>query len=740
MDEEESVYNRGATNNKIKPNVSKFQLKNKPSIIFNINKTNGGSPPPKKLKLTTVSDKPCTITSSSHSNGNTNGSNGINLNGTSNNIKFGKPKINLFEQRRKLPIFANRNRLLGLIKSNDTLVIVAETGCGKTTQIPQYIHSARLEENGCIAVTQPRRVAAISLAKRVAQENCQSMEVGETVGYTVRFEDKTSARTKIKYMTDGMLLREAMFDKLLMNYTFIILDEAHERTIHTDVLFGIVKEAQKKRKERNITPLKILIMSATIDVESFTSYFNNCKSVYIEGRTYPVTLFYMSNPNDDYPTTCVSTFFKIHREAPPDYDVLIFLTGQEEIETAAQQIRILAKDPDVEGPPVKVFTLYAAQASAQQLSVFQSVPEGHRKVIISTNIAETSITISGIRYIIDSGMVKVRSFHPSTGLEMLKVQRISQEQAWQRLGRAGRDSEGYCYRLYTRSQFESMSMSTEPEIQRANLTSVVLQLLALGVHAKKFDFMSKPSEEALDAAFEELKLLGAVEDVESGKLTEIGQKMTKFPLDPKFTKIILAAEKFGCVAEALTAVSFLSAESVLLNPTTRKEQAQAVRQKFHSTEGDLLTLINIFREFSNAGKSNKKAWCHEHFLNLRNMLYVKDVRTQLKEICRKCNIEINSCSNQLKLLRKSLLAGLFMNVAEFNIRDRHYSTLHKKQKAWIHPSSVLHGTSNTLVLFTEIVQTSKCFLRGLTTMESDWLMEVAPEYFKQKNIRTSDKC
>lgn len=351
---------------------------------------------------------------------------------------------------------------------------------------------------------------------------------------------------------------------------------------------------------------------------------------------------------------------------------MIFLTGQEEIETAAQQIKLLAKDPDVEGPPVKVFTLYAAQSSVQQMSVFQSVPEGHRKVIISTNIAETSITISGIRYIIDSGMVKVRSFHPSTGLEILKVQKISQEQAWQRLGRAGRESDGYCYRLYTRSQFESLEESTVPEIQRTNLTSVVLQLLALGIHAKKFDFMSKPSPEILDAAFEELKLLGAIEDTETGKLTEIGHKMTKFPLDPKFTKIILAAEKYGCVAEALTIVSFLSGENVLLTPTNKKEKAQAVRQKFHSTEGDLISLINIFREFCNDGKSNRKMWCHEHFLNFRNMSYVMEVRTQLKDICKKCNIEIKSCSNQLKLLRKSLLAGLFMNIAEFSVRDRHY--------------------------------------------------------------------
>ncbi|CAG9814092.1 unnamed protein product [Phaedon cochleariae] len=703
----DSKYNAGTSGQ-----VSKFQMKMKPTpIIFS--KT--GPPSPKKIKLSNENQKHTT------SNGNFNN----------------RPKISIQEHRRKLPVFGKRNKLLELIKNHNTLIILGETGSGKTTQIPQYIYSARLQENGKIAVTQPRRVAAISVAMRVAQEHGQGLQVGDVVGYAVRFEDVTSQKTKIKFLTDGMLLREAMFDRLLMEYTVVILDEAHERTLHTDVLFGIVKRAQKIREDRNLAPLKILIMSATMDVDHFSRYFNNCKAVYLEGRTYPVNIYYTIKPHDDYQTSCVATFFKIHKEAPPDHDVLIFLTGQEEIEACAHQIRLLSKDPDVQGPTVKVCTLYAAQPSSQQLSVFQPAPANTRKVVISTNIAETSVTIPGIKYVIDSGMVKARSFHSSTGLELLKTQKISQEQAWQRAGRAGRDSEGYCYRLYTRSQFELMRKSNVPEIQRANLTTVALQLLALGIHSVNFDFMDKPQKDAVLAAFEQLKMLGAVDNIMANGLTSLGKKIAKFPLDPRFSKIILSAHQYGCLEEALTVISLLSSESILLNPPNRREQARNVRQKFCSAYGDHITHLNIYREFNNVGQSNKRNWCHEHFVNMRNILHAREIRNQLEEICKKADMTLTSCGSQMDQLRKCLVTGLFMNVAEL-VRDKQYITLDKKQAVLIHPSSSLHGQQPGLVIFTEVVQTSKCYLRGLTTIESDWLSEIAPEYLKNHHMKVTN--
>jgi ATP-dependent RNA helicase DHX33 len=632
-------------NNKV--NVSKFKIKPKPTPVF-FNKKNGPSSP-KKIKLNdNESGK------SVYTNGN-------------------NKRISIQEQRTKLPVYDKKNKLLDLIKRHNTLIILGETGSGKTTQIPQYINSARLQNNGRIGITQPRRVAAVSIATRVAQEYGNGQTVGDTVGYRVRFEDVTSKKTRIKYLTDGMLLREAMVDSLLMEYTVIILDEAHERTIHTDVLFGIVKKAQKVRETQNLASLKIIIMSATMDVDHFSKYFNNCQAVYLEGRTYPVNVFYTIKPHDDYQTACVATFFKIHRDAPANHDVLIFLTGQEEIEAVAHQIRLLAKDPEVEGPPLRVCTLYAAQPSSQQMSVFNPSPANMRKVIISTNIAETSVTITGIKYIIDCGMVKARTYHPATGLELLKVQRISQEQAWQRTGRAGRESEGSCYRLYTRSQFEMMQKSTIPEIQRANLTSVALQLLALEIHALYFDFMDKPPEDAIVAGFEQLKLLGAIDNIESKSLTSLGEQMVKFPLDPRFSKILLSAANYGCLEEVLTVVSLLSVESILLSPPNKREQAQSVRQKFFSALGDHITLLNIYREFSNVGQ-NSRSWCHEHYINMRNILQAREVRTQLEEICRRSGLTVASCGSQMDQVRKCLLTGLFMNVAELH-RDRQYITV-----------------------------------------------------------------
>uniref|UniRef100_A0A1Y1LTH7 RNA helicase n=2 Tax=Photinus pyralis TaxID=7054 RepID=A0A1Y1LTH7_PHOPY len=677
-------------------NVQPFQMKRKPSpVVFN-----NGSPPRKRLAL--------------------------NINVNSNNF-VSKNKLSIQEQRRKLPIFEKRNKLLELIRRHNTLIILGETGSGKTTQIPQYINSARLQNNGKIAITQPRRVAAISVAMRVAQEIGDSGGVGETVGYTVRFEDVTSPRTKIKYLTDGMLLREAMVDNLLMEYTFVILDEAHERTIHTDVLFGIVKQAQKARAEKKLRPLKILIMSATMDVDHFSEYFNNCQAVYLEGRTYPVNVYYTLTSHEDYQTACVATFFKIHRQAPWDHDVLIFLTGQEEIEAVAQQIRILSRDPDVSGPSVKVCPLYASQPTTQQITVFQPAPENTRKVVIATNVAETSITISGIRFVIDGGMVKARTYHPATGLDMLKVQRISQEQSWQRTGRAGREAEGYCYRIYTRAQYELLQKSTIPEIQRANLSTVVIQLLALGIHAANFDFMDKPPKDCVLAAFEQLKLLGAVESVESSSLTPLGKKMVQFPLDPRFSKVILSAQEYECLEEILTIVALLSGEAIFLNPSSKREQATTSRQKFLSPYGDHITLLNAFRVYRNLGSNSQRSWCHEHYINMRNISYAAQVRTQLLEVCQRLKLPVVSCGNDVEPIRKCLLTGLFMNVAELH-KEKQYITLDKRQVVNIHPSSVIHGQQPKFVLFTEVVQTSKCYLRGLTTVESQWLYDIVPDY------------
>ncbi|XP_073874475.1 ATP-dependent RNA helicase DHX33 isoform X4 [Macaca fascicularis] len=395
-------------------------------------------------------------------------------------------------QRRSLPIFQARGQLLAQLRNLDNAVLIGETGSGKTTQIPQYLYEGGISRQGIIAVTQPRRVAAISLATRVSDE--KRTELGKLVGYTVRFDDVTSEDTRIKFLTDGMLLREAISDSLLRKYSCVILDEAHERTIHTDVLFGVVKTAQKRRKELGKLPLKVIVMSATMDVDLFSQYFNGAPVLYLEGRQHPIQVFYTKQPQNDYLHAALVSVFQIHQEAPPSQDILVFLTGQEEIEAMSKTCRDIAKHLPDGCPALLVLPLYASLPYAQQLRVFQGAPKGYRKVIISTNIAETSITITGIKYVVDTGMVKAKKYNPDSGLEVLAVQRVSKTQAWQRTGRAGREDSGVCYRLYTEEEFEKFDKMTVPEIQRCNLASVMLQLLAMKVpNVLTFDFMSKPS-------------------------------------------------------------------------------------------------------------------------------------------------------------------------------------------------------------------------------------------------------
>ncbi|XP_065107159.1 ATP-dependent RNA helicase DHX33 [Paramisgurnus dabryanus] len=632
-------------------------------------------------------------------------------------------------QRRQLPIYQAKTQLINKLRQLNNAVLIGETGSGKTTQIPQYLYEAGIGRQGIIAITQPRRVAAISLAGRVAEE--KKVQPGKLVGYTVRFEDVTSSETKLKFMTDGMLLREAIGDPLLLRYTVVILDEAHERTVHTDVLFGVVKSAQRKRTEQNKIPLKILVMSATMDVDLFSQYFNKSPVLYLEGRQHPIQIYYTKQPQSDYLQAALVSVFQIHQEAPPSHDILVFLTGQEEIEALARTCRDISKHlPDTCGP-MTVVPLYASLPPTQQLRVFHPAPKGSRKVILSTNIAETSITISGIKYVIDTGMVKAKRYNPDSGLEVLAVQRVSKAQAWQRAGRAGREDAGFCYRLYTEEEFDNFASMTVPEIQRCNLASVILQLLALGVpDVLNFDFMSKPSPESMQKAVEQLDILGAVNRKDDQVLlTPLGKKMASFPLEPRFSKTLLISPDFSCTEEILTIISLLSVDSVLYNPPARRDDVLAVRKKFISSEGDHITLLNIYRAFKKV--SGNKEWCRENFVNSRNMGLVSEVRAQLRDICIKMNMKLESSQSDLANVRRCLAHGLFTNAAQLQ-PDGSYVALDTHQSVAIHPSSVLFQAKPAYVVFNELLHTSRCYMRDLCLVDSDWLQEAAPEYFRRK--------
>ncbi|XP_013890010.1 ATP-dependent RNA helicase DHX33 isoform X2 [Austrofundulus limnaeus] len=532
-------------------------------------------------------------------------------------------------------------------------------------------------------------------------------------------------------MTDGMLLREAIGDPLLLRYTVVVLDEAHERTVHTDVLFGVVKTAQRRRRELNKIPLKVIVMSATMDVDLFSEYFNKSPVLYLEGRQHPIQIYYTKQPQSDYLQAALVSIFQIHQEAPPSHDILVFMTGQEEIEALARTCRDIAKHlPDGCGPMV-VTTLYAALPPALQLRVFQPAPKGCRKVILATNIAETSVTISGIKYVIDTGMVKAKRFNPDSGLEVLAVQRVSKAQAWQRAGRAGREDSGFCYRLYTEQEFDSLIPMTVPEIQRCNLAAVMLQLMALGIpDVMNFDFMSKPSPEAVRAAVKQLELLGAVEKKEEQVLlTSLGKKMASFPLEPRFSKTILLSPDYSCSEEILSIVSLLSVDSVLYNPPARWDEVLAARKKFTSSEGDHMTLLNTYRAFKKV--SGNKEWCRANFVNSRNMSLAKEVQAQLREICLKLNLKLESCGADTGSVRRCLAHGMFTNAAELQ-PDGTYLALDSHQTVAIHPSSVLFQCKPACVVFNELLHTSRCYMKGLCLVDADWLLAAAPEYFGHK--------
>ncbi|XP_065874581.1 pre-mRNA-splicing factor ATP-dependent RNA helicase DEAH1-like [Euphorbia lathyris] len=448
------------------------------------------------------------------------------------------------EDRKALPIYEYRDELLDAIEKFQVLVIVGETGSGKTTQIPQYLHEAGYTKRGKVGCTQPRRVAALSVAARVAQE--MGVKLGHKVGYSIRFEDCTSDKTILKYMTDGMLLQEFLSEPDLASYSVVIVDEAHERTLSTDILFGLVKDLARLRPD-----LKLLISSATLDAVKFSDYFDSAPIFKIPGRRFPVEIHFTKAPEPDYLDAAIVTALQIHVKEPPGGDILVFLTGQEEIETAEEILKHRIRGLGTKVAELIICPIYANLPTQLQAKIFEPTPEGARKVILATNIAETSLTIDGIKYVIDPGFCKTKSYNLRTGVEALLVTPISKASCMQRAGRSVRTGPGKCFRLYTAYSYKhDMDANTVPEIQRTNLASVVLSLKRLGIHDFcAFDFMDPPPSESLMKALELLYALGALD--KHGDLTKVGKLMAEFPLDPMLSKMIVASEKYKCSDEEM---------------------------------------------------------------------------------------------------------------------------------------------------------------------------------------------
>lgn len=623
------------------------------------------------------------------------------------------------EQRQSLPIFLVRDQLLKAIHDYNILIVVGETGSGKTTQLTQYLAEAGYTTKGRIGCTQPRRVAATSVAKRVADE--VGCHLGEQVGYSIRFEDVTSAETKIKYMTDGMLLRECLIDPDLKQYSCIILDEAHERSIHTDVLMGLLKQTVQRRPD-----LRLIVTSATLNAEKFSTYFYGAPIFTVKGRTFPVEVLWTREAEDDYLDAALVTVLQIHINEP-EGDILVFLTGQEEIDTACQILyeRIKNLGPDL--PELVILPIYSALPSEMQSRIFEAAAPGSRKVIIGTNIAETSVTIDGIYYVVDPGFVKQKVYNPKTGMDALVVTPVSKAQAEQRKGRAGRTGPGKCYRLYTQTAYETeMLDSPIPELQRTNLASTVLTMKALGIDdLLHFDFMDKPAEAQLVSAMHTLYTLGALDD--EGTLTRIGRKMAELPLEPQLAKMLLISVELRCSDEILSIVAMLNVQNVFYRPKEKAQLADQKRSKFFQPEGDHLTLLTVWEGWKASRFSNP--WCFENFIQARSMKRAQDVRKQLLAMMDRYKLDIVSCNKNYTLVRKAIVAGFFANTSKKDPQEG-YKTIVESTPVYIHPSSSVFQRNPEWVIYHELVQTSKEYMREVTVIEPAWLVEFAPKFFK----------
>ena len=757
----------------------------------------------------------------------------------------------LWQVRKTLPIWAHAAEIRQGLREKDVMLLVGETGSGKSTQVPQILASetwsraqnvtiaedsaqstAQMKENdptnatvgGCIAITEPRRVAAINLARRVAEEMGSplgSSSPASTVGYSVRFDNSTSTNTKIKFLTEGMLLQELLRDPWLKAYSAVVVDEVHERGVNVDLVMGFMGQMVAGKNEgRGRIPLKVVVMSATAEMERLGSFFEEAFSppklipngvephadqvqsgeengadesewsgisssdedeadpstqtigsegkkprvesklgdvpktnghkasdwsilqskksniplphvatCYIEGRQYPVTIKYTPEPVQDIVDTALRTIFQIHHKEPMPGDILVFLTGQETVESLESLVKEYAQGLGPDLPKVLVLPLFAALPQAAQQRVFLPAPPKTRKVIIATNIAETSVTVSGVRFVIDCGKAKIKQFRSSIGLDSLLVKPISKSAAIQRKGRAGREAPGQCYRLYTESDYLTLQQSNTPEILRCDLGHAILTMKARGVDdVVNFPFLDHPPREALEKALLQLYQLGALTD--AGDISETGRQMAKFPLTVSLGRVLIAAAEpdLDCVSEVIDIISCLSVENIFHHLTSeeKKEEAEFARRELYRREGDHLTLLTTVQAYA-AEHSDRKAWAERHFVSHRAMQAVMDVRKQLRQQCKtlleKQGTQPTALTPELAIsVLKCFLKGFATNTARL-ISDGSYKTIVGNQSVAIHPSSSLFGRKIEAIMYNEFVFTNKSYARGVSAVQMDWIGE-----------------
>ncbi|XP_076000780.1 putative ATP-dependent RNA helicase DHX40 isoform X2 [Genypterus blacodes] len=652
-------------------------------------------------------------------------------------------------ESKKLPIYQHKAKLVQAVRDSDFLVVTGETGSGKTTQLPQYLHQAGFSKHGKIGITQPRRVAAITVAQRVAQE--MQCTLGKEVGYQVRFDDCTTQDTAVKYLTDGCLLRETLADPELSQYSVVILDEVHERSLNTDILLGLLKKIfsnRAKSTKGQSVPLKVVVMSATLEEEKLSAFLGHCPVFTIPGRTFPVTSSFGSavKPKDKESTAYVKEVVRVALDLHANEmagDILVFLTGQVEIERACDLLYQKAEsidyrydvvDQSVDG--LLILPLYGSMPTDQQRQIFQPPPPGIRKCVVATNIAATSLTINGIKYIVDSGFVKQLNHNSRVGMDILEVVPISKSEAEQRAGRAGRTSAGKCFRIYTEEFWEKcMPEYTVPEIQRTSLTAVVLTLKCLGIHdVIRFPYLDCPEERFILEALKQLYQFDAID--RRGKVTRLGELMVEFPLQPGLTRTLLKAASFGCQDLLLPVAAMLSVENIFIRPGHPEKQKDADKKHRQlaakaGSMNDFTTLLGVFQTCKDS--DNPSAWCKDNWIHWRALKSAFSVETQLREILHRLqqtDFPLEKFNgNKSELFRRCLCTGYFTNVARrsfgkvFCTMDGHGSMVH------IHPSSSLFDQEAELdwVVFHDVLVTSRVYVRTVCPIRYDWVKDLLPK-------------
>ncbi|MCE5980639.1 ATP-dependent RNA helicase HrpA [Pseudomonas sp. LF19] len=635
-----------------------------------------------------------------------------------------------------LPIAAKRDEIKKVLAEHQVLIIAGETGSGKTTQLPKICLELGRGQHGLIAHTQPRRIAARSVATRVAEE--LGTPLGALVGYQVRFEDQSDANTLVKLMTDGILLAETQHDRFLERYDTIIVDEAHERSLNIDFLLGYLKTLLPRRPD-----LKVIITSATIDLERFSKHFNDAPIIEVSGRTYPVETWYrpLTSEQDEEGNRVeddltvdqailatldeIAAFERSQGKGPGD--VLVFLPGEREIRDAAEMLR------KAQLRHTEILPLYARLSPAEQQKIFQSHPG--RRVVLATNVAETSLTVPGIRYVIDSGTARISRYSYRAKVQRLPIEAVSQASANQRKGRCGRVEPGICVRLYSEEDFNARPAFTDPEILRTNLAAVILQMLHLRLgEIDAFPFIEPPDGKAISDGFNLLQELSAVN--RENQLTPLGRQLARLPVDPRLGRMLLEGAKQGSLNELLIVASALSVQDPRERPPERQQAADQAHAQWKDVDSDFAALVNLWRGFEEQRQaltaSPLRNWCRKNFLNYLRLREWRDAHRQLSLICRDLQLSINKEPADYPRLHKAILSGLLSQIGQ-KTEDGDYLGA-RQRRFWVHPSSGLGKKRPQWLMTAELVETTKLYARMVAKIDSDWIEPLAGHLIKKNHF------